>query len=236
MIACRSHILGCFAVLSACSPPLSASPPSGTGTTPSNHLERSAGGMERDSDAAPPGWFRAGSPGSPYEIGVDSSVARNGSLSGTLKSKPDRDAHEGEYIAYLQSISAKSFAARWVELSAFVRTEGKSPLAALWMRVDNQDGSWILDNMHDRLVSGPHDWTHCTVRLPIAEADVRILFGATFSGEGQMWFDDVTIRQIDPPSDAGRHFLKGCCNRKASEGLRDEPVNLDFEAVMPANR
>jgi len=230
------RILGSFAVLSACSAPLSATPPPPSGATPTSLSKPDGGGIGRDSDAAPPGWFRAGSPGSPYEIGVDSSVAWNGSQSGTLKSKPDRDAYEGEYIAYLQTISAKTFAAKWVELSAYVRTDGKSPSAALWMRIDNQDGSWILDNMQDRVVSGPHEWTRCIVRMPITDADARIFFGATFSGEGQMWFDDVTIRPIDPPPDANRQFLKGCCNRKATEGMRDEPVNLDFEAAVPAKR
>ena len=78
--------------------------------------------------------------------------------------------------------------------SAYIKTEGVTRgYAGLWWRVDGASGILAFDNMSSRGVTGSKDWTRYTIELPVDAAVRNINFGMLLTGDGNAWFDDVTI-------------------------------------------
>jgi hypothetical protein len=85
------------------------------------------------------------------------------------------------------------FTGRQLELRGFLRTEGVTGFAGLWMREDGPGGSLQFDNMGSRNLKGTTDWTEYTIRLPL-DQDARDLFiGVLVQGEGKVWADDLQL-------------------------------------------
>ena len=178
------------------------------------------------------GWAFADGAGS-FKITSDHMIARGGDASCHFISVPGISRGLG---VVSQGVRADDYRGKRVRFSAFVKTidvVGKS--AGIWMRVDGADGSYAIDNMTDRPVSGTHDWIRVSAVLDVPRDAAGIMFGALMRSTGEMWIDDATFEIVgkDVPVttvESGRitddSWMWGLRNYR---GTRAVPINLGFE-------
>jgi len=170
--------------------------------------------------ASPEGWFLAGSHRGDYETGTDPAVHHTGSGSGFLKAKPT--ASPAGFGTLMQMVSAEKYRGKRVRLSGWVKANGVTDWAGLWMRVDGQDGSLAFDNMQDRPIRGTHEWKRFEVVLDVADGARGIAFGILLAGgKGQVWLDDVQLEVVaaEVPTTGG----------EMSATTHAQPQNLGFD-------
>ena len=85
------------------------------------------------------------------------------------------------------------FAGTTLELRGFLRTEGVSGFAGLWMREDGDGGSVAFDNMERRQIKGTTEWTEYSITLPLEKSAKNLVFGVLAAGVGKVWADDLRI-------------------------------------------
>lgn len=162
-------------------------------------------GFEEDAAATrpPPGWrVRAGGRTVVLDEGVSHEGAHSLRVSG------------GDGAARLtQTVSSGALKGDRLRLSGYLRVENvDTGAAALWLRIDGPDHLLYIDGMRDRGASGTADWTRYTIDAPLFETETRITFGATFTGSGTAWLDDVTLEGVGtdalpPPSAAAANYV-----------------------------
>jgi hypothetical protein len=118
------------------------------------------------------------------------------------------DTSPGAFTAVSKTIPI-DFTGAQLELRGFLRTEGLSNFAGLWIREDNDAGMVEFDNMQRRQLRGTTEWTEYAVVLPLNRAAKRLVFGVLASGTGRMWADDLqllvdgrpiaNVPRIEPP-------------------------------------
>nr|WP_216671493.1 AraC family transcriptional regulator [Saccharibacillus qingshengii] len=175
-----------------------------------------------DQTASPiKGWFMSGSHPFHYEMGVDRKTVHRGTGSGYLKSVSADSP--GQFGTMMQAFRADAYKGKRIRLSAFVKTEAvKRGFAALWMRVDADDGESLqFDNMANRTLTGTRDWNHYAIVLDVPGRSDQISFGVLLSGSGQVWVDGFVFEEV-PDTVPTTHL-------ETSATLNDEPVNLSFE-------
>ena len=90
-------------------------------------------------------------------------------------------------------------AARWVRVSARMRTQEVSPDQAVYancnLLIRFDDGGLVTT----RLFTGTNDWTTVARRLPVPEGAKEITVGCFLSMPGRAWFDDIQVEAVDPP-------------------------------------
>lgn len=164
-----------------------------------------------------PGWFLAGSDPGDYEVGTDAKVARGGSRSGFIASRP----HPRGFGTLMQTFRADRYRDARLRLSACIQADAVERWAGLWMRVDGPDEQTLaFDNMQDRPISGTCDWRMYQIVLDVPQDAEAIAFGVLLEGPGRVWVDDVAFVEVSddvPPT--GRTLQ-----------LPLNPVNLDFSA------
>lgn len=183
-----------------------------------------------------PGW--SGPDTADYEATVDRRIYRTGRASLSLKA-----AHaQAPHYSVRQVIRADEYRGKRIRLSGYVRP-GDADQSALWLRVDMENGDYILDGM---LGLTPADgkrakdgWIQATLVTDVPQDAVGIAFGARMTGKGQMWADDLTLSVVDKgvmTNSIERRPYKGAGARAAIQRMRDEyaaapskPVNLGFE-------
>lgn len=141
----------------------------------------------------PQGWYigvGGGTTGkSPAKWAMDSLVKKSGrySLSAESESKDD-------FISAVHSIR-KTYDANEITLKGYLKTEGVTGKAGLWMRVDGKDGTVLqFNNMMDQPVSGTTDWKEYSITLPYdRSAAWTINVGTLLIGSGKIWVDDFKI-------------------------------------------
>src|SRR5262249_9842577 len=193
----------------------------------------------------PNGWVAAGSHPQDYEMGIDLTASHSGKASGRIKSK-DPDA--GGFGTMSQMIKADEYRGKRVRFSGYVKGDGVSQYAGLWMRVDGPRYSLNFDNMWNRPILGTADWKKYEVVLDVPEDSLMLAFGINLAGRGQVWVDDLQLEIVgqDVPSTGlavsaemiREDFMrKDQAERKRIEeewrsrakNLPAKPVNLDFE-------
>src|SRR5262245_32557029 len=93
----------------------------------------------------PTGWISAGSHPQDYEVSSDNKVRHKGKRSGYIKSVVPRTHGFG---TLMQMFDAEHYCGKRVRLSAYIKSEGISGWAGLWMRVDGEDDRpTAFDNM-----------------------------------------------------------------------------------------
>jgi len=164
------------------------------------------------------GWFLAGSFPADYTTHTDTEHAHGGKESALLAASA---ASPRGFGTLMQDFAPKEFLGKRVRLSAWVKSEGVSDWAGVWMRVDGRaGGSLAFDNMQSRPIKGTTDWTHYDVVLDVPAEAVNLAFGILLAGAGKTWTDDVSFAVVDasvPTTEA----------RRTPE--RAAPENLDFE-------
>lgn len=157
----------------------------------------------------PVGWFVAGSSPADYEV-VTEGAAR------TLRAKGSAPRGFG---TLMQEFVPEGLRGRRVRLSGRLRSEGVTGRAGLWMRVDGPGRKMIvLDNMHDRPVTGTTPWTAHTVVLDVPEEAQLLAFGALLDSAGSLSVEGLALEVVgaDVPVTA------------TPRPLPRAPRNLDF--------
>jgi hypothetical protein len=164
------------------------------------------------------GWFLSGNGPDHFNAAVDPEVKHGGRASARLRSVDDP---MNTFGTLMQSIRADDYLGRRVRLSAFIRTNGVSDWAGLWLRVDQRSGVHTLDNMQNRPIRGTTDWTEHHVVLDVPTNTASLHFGVLQSGPGTTWLDDVRLAIVDssvPTTNAG-----------SPGSLGGHPTNLAFD-------
>lgn len=80
-----------------------------------------------------------------------------------------------------------------IELLGYMKTTvGDEEKACLFMRIDGQNGMNQIANQIESNTS--QEWKLFSIKLPLAENDKAIYFGAMFTGKGKLWIDDFQLR------------------------------------------
>jgi len=98
----------------------------------------------------------------------------------------------GEFTSLTRRLPLE-IAGRWIELRGFLRTEGVTGFAGLWMRQDGPTGPVQFDNMQARDLKGTTEWTQYTIRLPLDSTAQAVFVGVLMAGEGKVWADDLEL-------------------------------------------
>jgi len=191
----RRHVLelGFVAAMALCFPFLSGCM-SSDDAIPSQSFQTdlNLGFEETTYNNAPVGWYTGGNdPGSQanYKGSVDGTVVHGGKHSLKL-----------EYVAGLgygiaeEQLAVKNYRGKTITYSGWIKTKDVNEFAGLWMGVTDSVSYIAFNDMSDSLISGTTDWKQYTFQLPVDSAAVRIYFGATLSGTGTAWFDDLSIQ------------------------------------------
>ena len=144
--------------------------------------------------AAPDGWFLAGSKPSNYETGLDAKALHGDRPSAFMKAKTDMDG----FGTLLQGFSAAKYIGKRVRFSGWVKSEGVTRWAGLWMRVDgpNYNQSLAFDNMQDRAVKGTTGWQKYDVVLDVKETATNIYLGILLDGPGEVWISSAGFEEV----------------------------------------
>lgn len=170
-------------------------------------------------DNAPNGWIMTGESPFDYETGLDNSVVHSGNYSAYLKSK---DEKARSFATLMQQIKSDKYRGERVRFSAFVKSTDIKESAGLWMRVDHSSGEVLaFDNMMNRPIKGTNEWNHFSVVLDIPIKSEVIAFGVLLNGSGQIWMDKLGFEVVDDSVPV--------TEQSPTEGLSNEPVNLNFE-------
>ncbi len=147
----------------------------------------------------------------------------------------DKIVHRGKWAARLERDASSpdrfstitlgipiDFTGASIEFRGFLKTEGVTDFAGLWMREDRDGAVVAFDNMQNKQLKGTHDWTEYSITLPISPDAKELYFGVLSSGTGKTWVDDLQllvdgkpirdVPEIERPKtslDLDREFDKG---------------------------
>jgi len=180
--------------------------------------------------AVPEGWFFAGSKPQEYDCSVDLTTPYNGLPSTYIKSK--LGITTTGFGSMMQEFSSGPYAGKRIRMSAFVKTEGVSHWAGLWMRVDDANhprngypSSLAFDNMHDgikdRSIKGTSGWQNYSVVLDVPQEATGIYIGVLLDGPGALWIAGTKVEVVGTEVPI--------TGRLVNRVLPDGPVNLSFE-------
>jgi hypothetical protein len=119
----------------------------------------------------------------------------------------DQIVHTGKWSARIERNAASQnsfstitigipvdFAGNSISLRGYLKTEGVSEFAGLWMREDDEGGANLaFDNMQSRRVGGTTNWTQYSITLPLRPEAKRLFFGVLSAGMGKTWADDLAL-------------------------------------------
>ena len=151
-----------------------------------------------DFEAGMVGWFLGSNQAQDYRIGADTTTLHGGKASGHLQATSDPI---GGSSTLMQNAKADFFRGTRVRMSGWVKANGVTDWAGLWMRVDGPDArktgrSLGFDNMENRPIKGTSGWTRYEIVLDIPPESVAIAFGILLVGGGEVWLDDVQFAKV----------------------------------------
>ena len=169
----------------------------------------------------PLGWIKAGSMKDSYEMGIDKNAGQDGKNAATIKSI---DANIKGFGSLMQSCLADKFLVSRIRLTGYMKSKDLTEWAGLWVEVRQEGVEQALsfDNMYNRSVKGTTDWQKYEIVVDVPPKASIISYGALLSGNGQIWFDKLTIEIVDstvPTTGNGNDYPLP----------QREPLNLDFE-------
>lgn len=75
--------------------------------------------------------------------------------------------------------------------------------------------------MMNRPIKGTNEWNHFSIVLDIPVKSEVIAFGLLLNGPGHVWMDKLSFEMVDESVPV--------TEQSYTEGLSNEPVNLNFE-------
>jgi hypothetical protein len=139
----------------------------------------------------------------------------------------------------MQEFKADQFRGKRLRLTGYVKTQGVSEWAGLWVRVDGLERSSLaFDNMQDRKIEGTTDWKAYSIVLDIPDDAAVVAFGVLLAGKGQVWVDDLVFDVAGPDvasTDLGLEPQEVPDDRKkfmkeSVKFLPRDAINLGFES------
>jgi hypothetical protein len=189
------------------------SPQSATAATPAQNAETATD--------VPRGWSLSGSEPHLYRTGIDAQMQHEGTPSAFLVSKT-KEKFTG-FGTLGQYFRGSAYLGKRIRLRGWVRSEGVTDWAGLWMRVDVGTGegqkSASFDNMEKRAIKGTTAWTMYDIVLDVPKDASGIGMGILLSGSGEVWLSGVQIEIVPktvPTTETPTEAPAG-------------PVNLGFE-------
>jgi hypothetical protein len=184
-------------------------------------------------NTGPDGWFLSGARPDYYKTGIDNQVSQHGQKSGFLESvvkNPD------QFCTLMQICNVKELKGKRVKMTGYIKSQGLSDTALMWLRIDDFDKKMVadFDNMYNRPIIGTKDWTKCEIIFDVPIAKCSLNFGFILSGEGKIWFDNVSFEIVSGSTDKTTFILNEVfhdeyLNQIPQELPEKTPVNLDFE-------
>lgn len=159
-----------------------------------------------------------------YQAGIDHTFRHSGRSSIYLKS-----ASNGA-DSVRQRIRADAYRGKRLRLSGWVDTDKAEQGGALWLRVDMQNGDYVLDNVVElKTHSG---WTRMELVADVPPDALGITFGLRMKGAGQVWADDLKLDVVGssvPTTTIERRKNRAEDLGKEYANAPEHPVNLGFE-------
>jgi hypothetical protein len=195
----------------------------------------------------PTGWVRF-RPDSSYFVSLDTTVAKGGRASLTVRAIPGAAASADGYNGARQFVDAAPYRGKRVRVRAHLRGNNAGQ-ADLYMRVEGFAGDtavrWFYDDMANRPFTGTFDWKEAQSVLDVPPEALRVTFGALLVGGGQMWADEFVIDIVDASFESTTMEMPFFFPEKewasvrarwASEPLSKAPANLGFEERQVAQQ
>jgi WD40 repeat protein len=173
------------------------------------------------------GWSGAAS--DDYEKALDTTVRHGGRASVRIKSKVPAPTGFG---GVAQTFRADDYRGKRLRLSGYVKTKDAEKGAWLWMGLGCET-EYVLDKMHDRLITGTRDWKRYDIVLDVPKDAYNIRFGVSLTGAGQAWFDDLQFEIVGRDVPVTKSTTNNSLSRGSASDLPPKPVNLDFESQRP---
>jgi hypothetical protein len=159
-----------------------------------------------------------------YQAGIDHTFRHSGRSSIYLKS-----ASNGA-DSVRQRIRADAYRGKRIRLSGWVNTDKAEQGGALWLRVDMQNGDYVLDNVVE--LKAHSGWTRIQLVADVPADALGISFGLRMKGPGQVWADDLKIGVAGssvPTTTIERRKNRAEDLRREYANAPEHPVNLGFE-------
>lgn len=161
-----------------------------------------------------------------YQAGIDHKVVHTGHASLFLKS----DSGDARGYSARQRIRADLFRGKRIRLSGWVKSDKAPQGGALWLRIDMENGDYVLDSMLE--LSG-RDWARVQLVAEVPPDAAGISFGLRMLGAGQIWCDDLTFDTVPlntPTTTIERRKDKTATNVAVEYSKSPlKPGNLNFE-------
>jgi len=159
-----------------------------------------------------------------YELGVDDDTRVHDKPSACIRAIVENPKG---FASIEQEFSAEEFRGKHIRYSGAIKTNNVTDLCELWMKVSGPDGVVSFDNMEDRALKGTSEWKDCSIVLNVPKESRSIKMGFLVSGTGTGWLNSVAVEAVsDQVPVTGKPVAPGTF---ASEGLKLQPSNLDFE-------
>lgn len=172
----------------------------------------------------PRAWQVSGSAPEKYEIGLWKIGGREGSKACGMIRSSKKTYEPDEYASMIQKVSSQQYLGKRIKLTGYMKSRAVTAWAGFFLRADTDEDKKPLtfDNMHDRPIKGTTDWKAYTIELDVPNNSSKITFGALLHGDGQIWFDDVSIEIIGNSTIQANYVM-------CDTSLRRTPQNTDFE-------
>lgn len=172
----------------------------------------------------PRGWQKSGTAEDKYEMGLWKIGGHDSSKACGVIRSAKKNYDPIDYGSLIQKVSSQKYLDKRIRLTGYMKSRSVTEWAGFFLRADNEDDKKPLtfDNMHDRPVKGTTDWKAYTIELDVPFNSSKVTFGALLHGEGQIWFDDITIEIIGNSTIKAEYV-------KCDTSLRRQPENTNFE-------
>lgn len=134
---------------------------------------------------------------------------------------------EPSFAVATTSLPGNVVAGKKLRYAGHIKTEKlKDGFAGLWFRCDSKGKVVAFDNMADRAPQGTSDWTQVEIVMDCPPETDAVNFGALMIGDGQAWFDGLTIEIDGKPTEFEGLDL-------AFDGALPDPANPEAaDAIM----
>jgi hypothetical protein len=143
-------------------------------------------GFEADPAGGAPGGWWGGPAGTLF---TEESVVHGGRRALRI----ERGAGSADAFSAATLSIPMGFAGKTIEMRGFLRTEGVTGFAGLWMREDGDTPALVFDNMTEQRLDGTTGWKEYSIRLPVHPDATRLYFGVLLAGTGKAWADDLQL-------------------------------------------
>lgn len=173
------------------------------------------------------GWSKTGD----YNIEIVSK-AKSGKKACKISNQND----EGSFGLVTYEIPAK-YKGRSIKLEGFLKlNKVKDGFASLTIKIDDKNGfPLVIEYMQDENITGTFDWKKYSLSVDYPNEAVNIVIGVALTGQGEAWFDDLTL-SIDDQSvqvleEVGSPLAKAQQDRTFDKGSSITFDDLDAQKV-----